>query len=645
MKSSMTCCCRKSDDVKQDGDENTIRGNWSGKADFFLASFGFSVGLGNMWRFPYLCYKNGGGAFLIPYVLFLLMLGWPLFFLEAAYGQFSSLSPVLAWRISPLFKGVGCGMVVMIALGSMYYNVIIAWTLFYVGNSFSAELPWATCNNTWNTDACVVRNVNNTWLFDTSQNLTNATWNYLSDSRTGGERISTVNDTNGSFPFPVKWTSPSEEFWDRHVLQRTSGIHSMGEMRWELFACYTLTWVVTCLCIIRGVKSSGKAVYVTALAPVVIQIVMLCRGVTLPGAIEGIKLYIIPKWETLLNTRVWIEAAFQIAYSSGAGWGGIVTMASYNKFHTDCYKQAVAISSLGSAFSIFSGFVVFSIIGYLAHEVGEDAENVVSHGPGLIFVVYPAALAKMPGGQFWSVLFFLMVFMVGLDSQFAGVETVITTIVDNNPRLLRGRLRRMLLTALTCFVIAILGIPCVMQGGVYVLSLLDWYIATLSVALIFFTELVVISWIYGLNQFFKDIELMIGYQPHFIWKIMWGGVSPALTMGIFLLSVIRYTPVSYGSYVYPQWAVAIGWTFALLSFVPIPLFMVKVLISAKGNVKRRLKDAVQPTPEWGPALPAYRELYIATLSGSRKRRILPYINCTKESEETGTSLVWNTAKL
>ncbi|XP_064637016.1 sodium- and chloride-dependent glycine transporter 2-like [Lineus longissimus] len=641
MKCSTACCRRKSDDLKDDdGEENTERGNWSGKADFFLSSFGYAVGLGNIWRFPYLCYKNGGGAFLIPYGFFLLMLGWPLFLLEVVLGQFSSRSPIPAWNISPLFKGVGCSMIVITCIVAIYYNVILAWTLFYLGKSLSAELPWTSCNNTWNSGACVVRNNTNTWLFDTPQNLTKETQNYISMNMSGEEWGSTVNSTNSSMDFLTKRFSPSEEFWDRYVLQITSGIDTMGEIRWELFACYVVTWVATCVCIMGGIKLSGKVVYVTAIAPVVIQMVMLCRGVTLPGAIEGIKLYIIPKWEKLLDIQVWSDAAFQIAFSNGAGWGGILTMASYNKFHKDCYKEALAISSMGSVFSIFSGFVVFSIIGYVAHEVGAtNPEDVVNSGPGLIFVVYPAALAKMPVGQLWSFLFFLMMFLVGLDSQFGNLETILTAIVDFNPRYLSGRLRRMLLGAVTCLILCICGVPCIMQGGMYVLHLIDWYCATYCVLLIYISELLVISWIYGLQQIFKDIELMIGYPPHFIWKVMWGGVTPTLAVFMFLQGVIQHTPICYATYTYPQWAIAVGWMLAALSFLPMPIFVVKVLLSTKGSFKQRVVDSVQPAPEWGPALPAHRELFIATLSGSRRRRIRPYINDTIGFGENGTALV------
>ncbi|XP_064636169.1 sodium- and chloride-dependent glycine transporter 1-like [Lineus longissimus] len=621
--------CRKKND--KEVEENVERGNWSGKVEFFLSCLGYAVGLGNIWRFPYLCYRNGGGAFLFPYLFFLAICGFPLFFLEVAYGQFSSLSPIKAWRLSPLFKGVGCGMVVISAVVGIYFNVILAWTLFYLGKSFTTALPWTTCDNAWNTDACVVRNRNNTWLFDSEgRNATNGTLAHLSDI--AFDLPAYDNGTDLSIPLPMKTVSPSGEFWERHVLQVTGGIDDIGGMRWELFICLAAAWVATWLCLIKGVKSSGKVVYITAVFPFAVQLIMLFRGVTLPGAIEGIKYFIIPQWDKLLSFKVWGDAAMQIFYSTGAGWGGLITMASYNKFHNNCYRDAVVISSLGSAFSILSGFVAFSIIGFMAHETGADVDNVVAQGPGLIFVVYPAALARLPGGPVWSVLFFLMLFTVGLDSQFGGIETVISTIIDYYPGHL-SRAKKMLIGALVCFVLFLFGIPCIMQGGVYVLNLMDWYSASFSIMIIFFTELMVISWIYGINRFMKDIELMIGHQPHHIWKIIWGGITPAATIFVFLFSVIMHAPVTYGGYVYPKWAVGVGWLFALSSLMPIPIFMITILASGKGSFIDRLKYSVKPAPEWGPVLPAYREQYIASLRGPRRAMVRPEI-----SAEDGTAL-------
>ncbi|CAB1328053.1 unnamed protein product, partial [Coregonus sp. 'balchen'] len=229
------------------------RGQWASKAEFLLAVAGQIIGLGNVWRFPYLCYKNGGGVFFVPYLLFLVLCGVPLFLMETSLGQYTSLGGVSAWRsICPLFGGLGFASQVMILHGCVYYIVVLAWALFYLGHSFQSELPWAHCNNTWNTDACV--------LFD-CQNLTSGT------------------------SLPENATSPVIEFWEREVLQLSSGPDVLGPVSWRLALCLLLV------------------VYLTATFPYVMLAILLVRGITLPGAAQGIVYYLNPNITRLADPQ------------------------------------------------------------------------------------------------------------------------------------------------------------------------------------------------------------------------------------------------------------------------------------------------------------------------------------------------------
>ncbi|KAI0215060.1 Sodium- and chloride-dependent glycine transporter 2 [Lamellibrachia satsuma] len=573
--------------------ESEARGFWVGRLDFILSCVGYAVGLGNIWRFPYLCYRNGGAVFLIPYLTFLVLCGMPLFFMEVSYGQFASLSPITVWRLSPFFKGIGYGMVIISAIVCIYYNMIIAWTLHYFFNSFMAVLPWSTCNNEWNTDHCLDAQRR------ADLNMTNAT-------------LSTSALFNSSF----KWRTPSEEYWEGGVLRISDGIDRMGSIQLDLFGCLALAWVFVFLCLIKGVQSSGRVVYVTATFPYLVLIILLIRGVTLPGAIDGIKFYVIPKWEKLLDLTVWAEAAMQIFYSIGAAWGALITMSSYNHFHNNCYRDACFVPVLNCITSIFAGFVIFSIIGFMAHETGSAIEDVVTQGPGLVFVVYPQAVAHMPVSQFWSVLFFLMVFTIGLDSQFGMFETMTSAFTDEFPHLFKKR--KLLLTAGLCTLEFLLGIPCTMNGGIYFLQIMDWYSSTFSLMILSFTECVVIAWVYGVKRFYEDIELMIGYKPNCWWKQCWCYITPSTILFVFLFTVIQHTPVSYGTYMYPNWAIVVGWLMAVSSMMPLPLFFIIKYYQATGGCYQRILKQVKPSSSWGPALDGHRGLYINSLlkSGS-----------------------------
>jgi SNF family Na+-dependent transporter len=588
-------------ELEESSSENS-RDQWSGRLDFLLSCIGYAVGLGNIWRFPYLCYRNGGAVFLIPYLIFMVICAMPLFFLEVSIGQFASLSPLTVWRVSPLFTGIGYGMVIVSGIVCIYYNVVMAWTIYYFFKSLHTVLPWSTCDNEWNTPSCSMHGiveVNETFNTNATLNGTfNGTLTYTE---------SYPNATNVT----LKRTSPSEEFWEREVLQISSGIEDLNGIRWELLGCLALAWLIVFFCLFKGVKSSGKVVYVTATFPYIFLLILLLRGVTLPGAIDGIRFFLVPEWHKLLSVNVWAEAAMQIFFSVGTAFGALITLASYNNFHHDCYKDARFVPILNCATSIFAGFVLFSIIGFLAHSTGTKVEEVITQGPGLVFVVYPGAIANMPFAQLWAVLFFLMLFTVGIDTQFFLCETVTSAIIDQFPRHLREH--QMFVTAGICFVAFLVGIPCVTRGGVYVLQIMDWYSSAFSLMVLCLMECIVVAYTYGVNRFYKDIELMLGYQLCLWWKLCWYCVTPITIMFVFWFSIRYHVPVTYGDYEYPGWALALGWMFAMCSIVPLPLVASIKFIWTEGRYLDRLRSLIRPTKEWGPALDEHRDMYIASM--------------------------------
>ncbi|VDK36455.1 unnamed protein product [Gongylonema pulchrum] len=131
------------------------RETWTRKVDFLLSVVGFAVDLANVWRFPYLCFKNGGGAFLIPYTLMVVLAGIPLFYMELSLGQYYKKGAITTWGwICPLFKGIGYCVILIAFYTDFFYNVIIAWALHFFLASFTTELPWASCSNDYNSIAC-----------------------------------------------------------------------------------------------------------------------------------------------------------------------------------------------------------------------------------------------------------------------------------------------------------------------------------------------------------------------------------------------------------------------------------------------------------------------------------------------------------
>ncbi|KAG8199648.1 hypothetical protein JTE90_009479 [Oedothorax gibbosus] len=501
----------------------TIRETWSKKADFLLSVIGFAVDLANVWRFPYLCYKNGGGAFLIPYIIMLAVGGIPLFFMELALGQYNRKGAITCWgRIVPLLKGIGYAVVLIAFYVDFYYNIIIAWSLYFLVASFSSVLPWTTCNNPWNTPAC-------------RQMMS------LDDLLNG-----TLNDT--FYDEGVVRTTPAEEYFNRAVLElhKSSGIDHLGSVKWEMCLCLMAVYLICYFSLWKGISTSGK---------------------------------------------VWVDAATQVFFSLGPGFGVLLAFASYNKFHNNVYRDALLTSAVNSATSFLSGFVIFSVLGYMAHQSHVEVKDVATEGPGLVFIVYPEAIATMPGSTFWSIMFFLMLLTLGLDSSFGGSEAIITALSDEYPTIKRNR--EWFVAALFSFYF-IIGLPSCTQGGAYVVQLLDRYAAGYSILFAVFFEAIAVSWIYGIGRFSADIKEMLGFEVGAWWRFCWFLMAPLFIMLIIAYGLVSYEPLSYEDYVYPPWANVLGMAIAASSVLCIPVVALFKILTTSGTFSQRMKILVTP---------------------------------------------------
>ncbi|XP_037773970.1 sodium- and chloride-dependent GABA transporter 1-like, partial [Penaeus monodon] len=327
----------------------------------------------------------------------LMLVGLPLFLLESAVGQFSSSSCLTLYSVAPAFKGIGFSSLLVTLIASTYYSVVVAYPLVYLFHSFSSQLPWASCDNYWNSPRCAL----------------SATTNFTNSTETA--------------------VSAADEFFHNRVLEISSNIDDPGGFVWPIVNTTLFVWTFVFLCVFRGVKVVGKVVWFTSSFPFLMLIILFIRGVTLPGAWDGIYYYIYPDFSKLGDLKVWADAAVQIFFSIGTGWGSLATMGSFNKFRNNCLRDALFVPVLNCATSFFAGFVVFSVLGFMAHKTGTSVENVTAAGPALAFITYPEALSLMPFAPLWSVLFFLMLFFLGIDSIFVQIENLVMSVVDEFP--------------------------------------------------------------------------------------------------------------------------------------------------------------------------------------------------------------------
>ncbi|XP_042751015.1 sodium-dependent proline transporter-like, partial [Lagopus leucura] len=530
---------------------NPPRDTWAGQHTFLLSCLGYCVGLGNVWRFPYLCYRNGGGVFLIPYFLMLLLVGLPLFLMELSLGQYGAAGPITVWKCCPILQGVGVGMMVVSSLVSIYYNVIIAWAFYYLGSSFQSPLPWS-CDAPRNAELCQ----------NASGNATH--------------------------------TSASEAFWNEQVLGVThsSGLGDPGSVQWLLALCLLAAWIVVFLCMLGGIHSSGKVVYITATFPYLILLILIIRGATLPGSLDGVRFYLSSDWSKLLSAQVWSDAASQIFYSLGIGFGGLLSMASYNKFDNNVVRDTLVITIGNCCTSFLAGFAIFSVLGHMALKRDIPVGSVAESGPGLAFVAYPEALSLLPGSPFWSILFFLMLFMLGVDTLFGNIEAITTAIMDEFPALREGK-RKVTFLAVLCFSFYLLGLLLVTQGGIFWFTLIDTYSTSFGLIIITLLMCIGVASCYGVQRFCWNIVTMICRCPPCYsrvlgcFKVCWVFFTPCLLLFtlIFTFLDMYNVPLRYGTYEFPAWGTSLGVCMGVLSCVQIPIGAVVALCHQTGTLR------------------------------------------------------------
>ncbi|XP_072412145.1 sodium- and chloride-dependent neutral and basic amino acid transporter B(0+)-like [Chiloscyllium punctatum] len=390
------------------------------------------------------------------------------------------------------------------------------------------------------------------------------------------------------------------------VLRRTNSIDETGEIVWYLALSLLLAWLITGLALCQGIRSSGKVVYFTATCPYLLILILLIRGATLEGARNGIEYYIGRQsdFSKLTEAEVWKDAATQIFYSTAVALGAITALSSYNRFNNDCYKDAVIISFVNCSTSLFAGFAIFAILGHMAYVQDKSVQEIVESGFGLVFIAYPDALGLLPVSSFWSIIFFLMLLTLGIDSQFAMMETITTSITDALPNFMQSRYLSMIIVL--CVSFYFLGLIFATQAGIYWVQLLDHFSTGLTLLITAVLELVGIIFIYGGNRFIEDIEMMIGKKRWYFWlwwKICWFLISPCLITGILIWSTVTFHPPQYGSFEYPMWAILFGWCVFLFCVIWIPILAIVKITQAKGsNLYEKFIASCKPAPDWGPLL-------------------------------------------
>ena len=481
--------------------------------------------------------------------------------MELAIGQYHRLGYITIWnKVCPPLKGIGYAMLIINFYVLSYYNTIIAWSVHYCLASFRFVVPWTYCNNTWNTEKCYSLQDKQTW------NVTR-------------------NDT----------LSSAHEYYERRMLQsdRSPDINHLGSLQWELVGCSMLVFLMIYLSIFKGVKTAGKAIWFTAIVPYVVLIILLLRSLTLDGIFAGLKYYVKPTFNRLQAYSVWQAAAVQIFFSLGPGFGVLLSYASFSDIHDNVANTALIASLVNCCTSLLYGAVVFAGLGYLASRLQGNVQQFTDSNMGLVFVVYPEILTSIRGAPFFSALFFIMLITLGLDSVFAGAESVYTAISDEFPMFARRpRLSRAIVVLLP-FTASLFTLT---NGGKHIVHFMDFFGTSPSILFIVLCELIATVWLYGIDKFNDNVQMMTGRKPSIYWRITCRYIAPAILFLLYICSFIQFNSEEFEASGDQKTRIRIsiaGWTMSTISTLPIPLYAIWWLLF--GRTKKMTQQTTTTT--------------------------------------------------
>jgi NSS family neurotransmitter:Na+ symporter len=487
-------------------DRIAIKELWDSRFAFVMAAIGSAVGLGNVWRFPYVCFENGGGAFLIPYFVALFTAGIPLMILEFSVGHWARSSPPQAFKkIGKKWEWAGWWAVFVPFAIALYYVVVMAWCFSYM-----------------------------------------------------------------IYSLDLRWGSNAEGFF-KIFLGDTGSPMILGGISIPTLFGLVAIWLCVFLILYKGVKRIGKVVAITVPLPTILLIILTIRGLTLPGAMEGISYYLTPNFSRILDVNVWLAAYAQVFFSLGVAQGIMITYASFLKKKSDLTNNAFIISLADAGTSFLAGFTVFSIVGYLAMSQGIGVPELGARiaGPNLTFVTYPTAISLLPfAAAFFGAIFYLALLTFGIDSAFSMVEPIVAGVNE------KWKISKAKTTAVMCTIGFLISLVFITGSGLHWLDIMDHFIANFGLVMIGLIECIILGWMYKLYKLRehanKTSEIRVGRW----WDVLIKFVIPSVL--IILLAVSIFDNIQNPYLNYPWWVVVIGGVIPCLTIFLLAFVFMKV---------------------------------------------------------------------
>lgn len=456
-----------------------MRDQWNSKLGFLLAAIGSAVGLGNLWRFPYVAATNGGGAFLLPYFFAIITAGIPILILEYTMGKtYRGGAPVTWARINRKFEWIGWFQVMVAFVIGVYYFAIIVWVLSYVGFSFTEA---------WGAD-------------------------------------------------------PSGFFVE--YLGLTDSALNFGGIRTNLILPFVVIWAVVAFIMYKGI-SRGIEIVCKICLPVLmlLTLILVIRGITLPGAVDGLEYMFKPNWAALSDPSVWVAAYGQIFYSLSIGFAIMLAYSSYLPKETDVVNSAFITATANHGFEVFAGIGVFSIMGFMALQQGVAVEDVAASGIGLAFMTFPTAISTLPAlNSLFGICFFGALLTAGVTSMVSILQAVVSGFHDKFD--IEHR-KAVTIVLVPTFVLSIMFIT---GAGLNILDIVDAFINNIGVATGGLIEVILITRFFNPEKLRREANEFSNFSIG-KWWIYSLRIVTTIVLGVMLfLNTKDFVLNGYGSY-------------------------------------------------------------------------------------------------
>jgi len=459
---------------------------------------GSAIGLGNIWRFSYMAYSHGGGAFLIPYLTALLTAGIPLLILEFGMGhERVGSAPLACSKIRKSWEWLGWWSVVLVMFGiELYYSTIISWCLNFFILSFN-----------------------------------------------------------------LGWGSDPNNFFFNEFLALSKEPSDIGQIRTPILFGLIIVWFLCWLIVYRGIQKGvelANKIFMPLLF--VLTAVLVFWSLTLEGAMVGIKVYLTPDFSKLVKPDVWIDAYSQIFFTLSLGFGIMIAYASYLPAKSNITKNALLTGFINSGYSIFAGFAVFSVLGFMATSQQKPFSEVVSQSIGLAFVAYPKAVSIIPGGNFFGAIFFLCLSVAGLSSAVSIVEAFTSALID------KFGLNRKTVVTYVCISGFSGSAIFATQAGLHWLDILDHFLTHYGLVVIGMFECILVGWLFKLEVLRKHINKISSIKLNIWWEIFIKYFVPFVLGTILIGDLCSEIKKPYGGY---SWTclILIGRDWLLLTLI------------------------------------------------------------------------------